>query len=295
MKKKTLLLTGTSGFVGYNFLKYALANKYQVIDILRKKNKNLKKLKDLKKRYNQNYKTIFFSNYQDLKKNIDKVKIDYFINFATFYRNKNNYEDIFRFIDSNILFPTLIYSLINQKVKKIINFGTMMQHTDGKNFKPNNLYAATKNAFEMIGNFYSSNKKVFFYNIKFYESFGLNDERNKILPTIIRNYKKNKITKILSKDLELNIIHINDIINAIEILLNKTVKSGSYCLKQNKNIKIKNIIEYINKSIKKKIKVKYYNKSVNKIIKSKIKTLPGWKVSKNLMKKISESFLNEIN
>ena len=90
MKKKTLLLTGTSGFVGYNFLKYALSNKYQVIDILRKKNKNLKKLKDLKKRYNQNYKTIFFSNYQDLKKNIDKVKIDYFINFATFYRNKNN-------------------------------------------------------------------------------------------------------------------------------------------------------------------------------------------------------------
>ena len=118
MNKKTLLITGTSGFIGYNFLKYILSKKYYVIDILRLKNKNNRKLNILRKEYPKNYKTIFFSNNHQLEKKIKKIKIDYFINFATLYKNNHNYKDIFNFVDSNILFPTLIYDLICNKIKK---------------------------------------------------------------------------------------------------------------------------------------------------------------------------------
>ena len=172
----------------------------------------------------------------------------------------------------------------------------MMQHTDGKTFKPNNLYAATKNAFEMITSFYSTKKDGGnFYNIKLYESFGELDKRKKLIPTIIRNYKKKTTTKIYSKNLELNIIHIDDIIKAIEILLKKNIKPGSYCLKQKKNIKVIKLIEYLNENLKNKIKVKYDNKSVTKINKSKIKILPGWKPEIPIIEKIKENFDNETN
>ena len=295
MNKKIILITGTSGFIGFSFLKYVLAKNYYVIDILRSKNKNNLKLNHLKKKYPKKYKSIFFSNYRGLNKKIKNYKFDCFINFANLYKNNHDYSDIFRFIESNILFPTLIYDSIYKKTKKIINFGTMMQHVDGKSFDSKNLYGATKNAFEMINNYYCSKRKAKIYNLKFYESFGENDTRKKLISTLIKNYKKNKITKILSKNLELNIIHISDIFNSINILLNNNIKSGSYCLKNTKNIKITKLIEILNKDLKKKIKVKYLKKDVTEISKLKLKKLPRWKPNSQLIKKIKLNFKNEAN
>ena len=296
MKNKILLLTGTSGFIGYKFLSFALSKNFTVIDILRIKNKENKKIKKLRKAYSNNYKNIFFSNYNNLSKKLKNIKVDIFINFATLYSNNHTHSQISNFINSNILFPTLIYDLISDKTKKIINFGSMMQHHKSEELVSRNFYAATKNAFEMIGNYYKGGRnKTKFYNIKFYESFGSDDEREKILPSIIRNYKKDRVTKILSKKLSLNIIHTDDIINSIMTLLNNNIKPGSYCIKNTYNIKIYKLINFLNKKLDKKIKVKYGNKLITSNYYNNLKILPKWKPIKNLENRILKTYLDETN
>ena len=86
---------------------------------------------------------------------------------------------------------------------------------------------------------------------------------------------------------------MDDIINAITILLNKKIRPGSYSLKNNKNIKISKLIKNFNKDLKRKIKVKYLKKSVTKIPKSKLRKLPKWKPDSQLIKKIKLNFKNE--
>ena len=295
MKKKTLLLTGTTGFIGYKFLLFALSNNFLVIDILRTKNKKNKRIEKIRNSNPTKYKSIYFSNNKELSKKLKNTNADYFINFATLYSNNHSHNQINNFIDSNILFPTLIYDMISDRTKKMINFGSMMQHSKDEKLVSKNLYAATKNAFEMISNYYVNiNNKTKFYNIKFYESVGDNDARKKIIPTIINNYKKNIVTKILSKELSLNIIHTDDIINSIMVLLNNNIESGSYCIKNNHNIKISALINTINKGLNKKIKVKYGNKSITSN-KNNLRILPKWKPIKNLESKIIKIFKNEIN
>ena len=296
MKKKTLLLTGTTGFIGHKFLLFALSKNFYVIDILRSKNKKNKKIIKLKNLYSKTYKNIFFSNNKELSKKLKNINADYFINFATLYSNTHNHSQITNFINSNILFPTIIYDIINNKIKKMINFGSMMQHSQNEKLVSKNFYAATKNAFEMICNYYTNiNNKTKFYNIKFYESVGDNDNRKKLIPTIIQNYKKNRITKIISKQLSLNIIHTDDIINSIMVLLNNNVKSGSYCIKNRHNIKISDLIKFLNNKLSRKIKVKYLNKSIISNYHNNFRVLPKWKPIKNLKDKILKIFQNEIN
>ena len=70
--KKKILITGSSGFIGYIFLKDALNKKYYVVDILRTKNKKNKKLLRLKKLFPKSYKSIFFSKKSDIEKKIKK-------------------------------------------------------------------------------------------------------------------------------------------------------------------------------------------------------------------------------
>lgn len=292
MKNKTILITGSSGFIGNLFLKNALKNKYFVIDILREKNKKNKDLISLRKKYTKNYKSIFYKKYSQIHKELKNRKIDYFINFATLYKNTHTFSEIPEFINSNITFPTILLDLIYSKTKKIINFGTMMQHVNGKNFISKNFYASTKSAFEIVLNYYAAqNKKIKFYNLKFYESFHEKDKRNKLIPTLINNHKKNRKTTIVSRNLELNIIHVNDIINAVNILLKFDFKSGSYCLKNATNIKINELIISINKNSKKKINIKFINNKTNKLNKTYLNILPKWSYDKNIKQKILNQFL----
>ncbi len=296
MKKKIILITGSSGFIGKIFLENALKKGYFVIDILRVRNKSNTELKLLRKKYSKTYKTIFFKRNSQLKNKLKQKKIDYFINFATLYKNTHKYEDISKFISSNIEFPSLILDQLNSKVRKIINFGTMMQHMDGKNYTSKNFYASSKSALEMILTYYQfKNPNTKIYNLKFYESFSEKDRRKKLIPILFSNYRKNIRTIINSKKLSLNIIHANDIINAIYIVINNKIKSGSYCLRQKKNTQISKLLQRINKKLKRNLKIKYSNQKIDIFQKSKLKVLKKWKPDIKIEKKIENMFLNENN
>lgn len=292
--RKKILITGSSGFIGYTFLKDALNKKYYVVDILRTKNKKNRKLLRLKKLFPKSYKSVFFSKKDDIKKKLRNENFDLVVNFATLYKNSHFNSEISKFIDSNITFPSIVLDAIYNNVKKFINFGTMMQHLDGVNHAPKNFYASTKSSFEMILNYYAlKNKKLKFYNLKLYESFFEKDHRSKLIPTLFKNFKNNKITTINSKNLELNIIHVNDIINAIYTIIKNNVKSGTYCLKNHKNVKIKSLIKSINDDSQKKIKIKFLQNKPIIPQKSFLKILPKWKPDIRIKDKIKNIFLDE--
>ena len=294
--KKKLLITGSSGFVGNLFLKNALKNGYYVVDILRDKNKKNKDLNQLRKVYPKSYKSIFYKKYKDINKKLKNKKFDTFINFATLYKNSHLNNEIQSFIESNIIFPSIILDTIAVKIKKIINLGTMMQHIDGKNYIPQNFYASTKSAFEMICTYFiKKNKHMKFYNLKFYESFSELDKRKKLIPTLYKNFKKNKTTNIITKNLQLNVIHADDLIESIYLLLKRNIKSGNYCLKNNKNIKINQLIKSINSKSPNPLRVKFLGNKSIKPNKSFLKTLPKWKADISIQKKIEKFFYNEIN
>ena len=292
--KKKILITGSSGFIGYIFLKDALNKNYYVTDILRTKNKKNKKLIKLKKKFPKSYNSIFFSKKNIIKKKLKNKKFDLMVNFATLYKNSHSNSEIPKFIDSNIIFPSIVLDSTFNNIKKFINFGTMMQHLDGKNHTPKNFYASTKSSFEMILNYFvQKNKKLKFFNLKLYESFFENDHRHKLIPTLFKNFKNNKVTIINSKNLELNIIHADDILKGIYTIINHNIKSGTYSLKSQKNIKIKNLIQSINNNSKKKLKVKFLQNNPIKPQKNFLKILPKWKADITIEYKIKKIFLNE--
>ena len=294
--KKKLLITGSSGFIGNLFIKSALKNGYYIVDVLRDKNRKNKDLNKLKKIYPKSYKSIFYKKYNDIDKKLKNKKFDSFINFATLYKNSHLNNEIQSFIESNIVFPSIILDTIAVKIKKIINLGSMMQHIDGKNYIPQNFYASTKSAFEMICTYFiKKNKHMKFYNLKFYESFSELDKRKKLIPTLYKNFKKNKTTNIITKNLQLNVIHADDLIQSIYLLLKRNIKSGNYCLKNNKNIKINKLIKSINSKSPNPLKVKFLGNKSIKPNKSFLKTLPKWKADISIQKKIEKFFHNEIN
>jgi CDP-3, 6-dideoxy-D-glycero-L-glycero-4-hexulose-4-reductase len=293
---KIFLITGARGFIGNNYIKN-FSNKNNLYYILLKKSKNNKKFinsfKDKNKRF------IFFKKNSEIYTSIKKLKINFFINFATHYTKDNNFKNTEQLIKSNILFPSLILESINKKyLKKVITFGSMQEHHQNKEYMPDCLYAATKKSLDKLFFFHKIKlTKIKFYNLKFYETYNTNDKRKKLVPIIKKNYINNLTTTLASKTLNLNFLHVCDVCRAVNIIINKNIKSGEYQIQAKKFSNPKKLIDKFNKINFKKIK--YITKDNNIFnIDYNLKKLPYWKqttsIENNFNNLLNENYKNKI-
>ena len=276
---KNILLTGSTGFIGSELLKY-LSSYNKVYITLRRKYKINSNNKNIIK--------IYFNSHKNLNYKIKKLKIDTVVHCATHYVKNHNFKDIKELSESNILFGNIILENLKiMRVKKFVNFSTVWENYDGKKDNCYNLYSAYKAGFGKIISFYKKeNKNIKFLNLVISDTFGLRDKRKKLVNLLKTNYKRNLVTKVISKNLYINLLNVKDIVSAIKLILKKSYKSDTYILKNKNNFKIYDIIKEIEKYSKKKLRVKWLS---NKIIKEKIykfKTLKGWNPKSSNIKDI---------
>ena len=266
---KKILLTGSSGFLGSVALKELSKNNI-VYFISRKKIHNSK----IKK----NTKQIYYKDYKQLDLKLKKIKIDIVIHCATHYAKKHNKYDIEKFSDSNLIFGNiLLENLKKMSVKSFINFSTVWENYNGINDNFYNLYSVYKRNFSNIILYYKKlNSKINFFNLFLSDTFGEFDKRPKIINILKTNYKENKVSKIISSKLFINLINVIDIIYAIEIILRNNIKPGDYNLINPKDISLYELVKKFNSKNKKKLKIKWLSKKIinDKIFKKKI--LRNW-------------------
>ena len=109
------------------------------------------------------------------------------------------------------------------------------------------------------------------------DTFGSNDQRKKIINTLKINYRNKRTTKIVSKNLYINLLNVLDIIKAVNLIIKNSVPPKKYLIKNNSDTKIFDLIKIFNKQNKKQLKVKWLSSIY---IKDKIypyDKLKGWK------------------
>jgi nucleoside-diphosphate-sugar epimerase len=288
--KKNILITGASGFVGSHLLDDYLKKNFNVYAIFRSSEKNV----NFAKKYKKKIYPIFYNNIYEIKNKLNVHKIDYVIHCATHYIKKHEHKDIENIIKSNVLFSTILLdAIVNIKIKKFINIGTVWQHfNDTKNLALN-LYAATKQSFECIFNYYKNEyTKIKFYNILLTDTFGSNDKRKKLIPILLKNYNKKNQDKInIPKNLSMNLVNINEVTKCLNILLKNNYESNNYVIKSKQDVKIFDLVNFLNDNLEKKIKINW-SKNIKNYRTIKLKNL--LKKDNNINKQILELF-NENN
>ncbi len=288
--KKNILITGASGFVGSHVLDDCIKNNFNVYAIFRHSKKNV----SFAKKYKKQIFPIFYNNIYEIKNKLTNCKIDYVIHCATHYIKKHDHNDIENIIKSNVLFSTILLdAVVNIKIKKFINLGTVWQHFNDTKNLAFNLYAATKQSFECIFNYYKNQyTKIKFYNILLTDTFGANDKRKKLVPALLKKFKNKNQNKInIPKNLSMNLVNINEVTKCLNILLKNNSKSNNYVIKSKQDVKIFDLINFLNDNLEKKIKVNWLKNTKNyKIV--KLKNL--LEKDNNINKQILELF-NENN
>ena len=249
-----ILITGPRGLIATNLID-SLSKNTKIYSI---SNKKIKKNKKIIKNY------IFKNNYYQLSKFINTIKPNVVVHLATKWKkiDDGDQKDL---IDTNIIFSSYLIEICSKlKLKIFINASSYSQINENGIYKPFNFYSTSKYAFEKILYYYYLNYKFKIINLRIMNIYG-SLEDNRIVNYIFGNINQNnKIIKINDINAYIDLVHINDTIDAFRsIIFSKKLskyKNFTYDISSNKQITLKQLIKDIEKICKKKF---------NKIIISK--------------------------
>ena len=277
-----ILITGITGFIGNHLSKKLLKYGHEIYAILRNPALENKYKEDNIKSFVDN------NSVADLAIFFERVKFDGVVHCASHFSVENKPEEIEDLITSNVLFSTrLLESSVKTNVNWFINTGTFWQHYGNKAYSPVNLYAATKQAFESLAQYYMEISKIDFVTLKLSDTYGPNDKRPKIFNLWKKVAETGEILEMSPGEQYIDAVYIDDVVDAyvrmIELLQRdnqKTLKGKSFAVSSGKPIKLKDLANVFEKVAKRQLNItwgeKPYRKREVMMPWDKGTEIPGW-------------------
>ncbi len=285
-KKNRILMTGGTGFIGSNLTNALIEDGHEVHILARSIDQPNYKL--------NNHASYYIINDLDLNVLINNCSPDIIIHLA-FAKSGQNIANI---IECNLQLCTLILeSLPSNKSVSIINTGTYWQHYNNKEYSPVNLYAASKEAFEKIAEYYLQVKNLKMLTLELFNNYGPNDMRRSLVCQLLHALQSGKPLDMSPGEQLLDFLHIDDVISGFQQALKHVScmnvhSHKKFCLSSHQQISLKDLVSKIEKISTKKLDVRFGEKPYmeRQIMKPEIKypILPKWNPSISLDKGLSD-------
>lgn len=297
--KKRALVTGATGFVGSRLVFKLLLEGYDV-DVLVRKASNLGELCPVVEQLTVH---VHDGSTEAMFLLMEKAKPSIVFHVASMAQAEHQAHNLLPLVNSNITIGTqLVEAMLNSGCNLLVNTGTFWQHYENKDYSPVCLYAATKQAFEAILQYYVEAKSLKVITLKLFDNYGPKDPRPKLLQ-LLRNTAKSQEPLAMSHGEQLiDLVYIDDVINAYvlaaERLLSRQVREHEvYAVSSGKPIKVKELVELFEKITSTKLPIQwgarpYKNREVFEPWNSG-QLLPGWVCQTSLLQGIESTVFRE--
>lgn len=256
-----IFITGATGFIGKHLVKKLVEEGHQITINLFGEEKT--PFDDTVLIYNLNE-----ANIQKDTDYLTRESFDGIIHLASLYLTVHKPEDSVKLIDTNVRFSTYILECASQaKVKWFINTGTFWQNYQNADYSPVNLYAATKQAFESIAQYYIETNQIRFCTLRLCDTYGFKDTRPKIFNLWEKIAKSGETLEMSLGEQIIDISFIDDIVDAFILLAThlhrnkKEIGNGSvYAVKAEKRYSLKQLAVLYEEATGCKLQIKWGEK-----------------------------------
>ncbi len=232
-----ILITGSSGFIGFHLSNLLLDKGFQVVgidnmndyyDIQLKEDR----LKQLKERENFSFNQIDLKDKENLDRLFETEKFDYVINLAAQAGVRYSITNPYAYVDSNLIgFVNILEACRNYPVKHLLYASSSSVYggnkvapfsTEHNVDHPVSLYAATKKANELMAHTYSHLYKIPTTGLRFFTVYGPWGRPDMAYFSFTKDILEGKEIKVFNHgQMERDFTYVDDIIEGIYKLLDK--------------------------------------------------------------------------
>jgi nucleoside-diphosphate-sugar epimerase len=236
--KKTILITGGTGFLGSHLIRALVKQDYEII-VLKRSFSNTRRINEF---------LPCIKTYDIDLLEIDKIfsenKINTIIHTACCYGRRN--ESLNTMLETNTLFGIKVLECaLNNKVELFVNTDTIFE-------KYFNQYTLSKRQFVEWLKYFSNSIKV--ANLKLEHMYGPGDDDNKFVAWLIRQFKENsdriKLTTGIQKR---DFVYITDVVSAFLTVINNSYRLGCFTefeVGTGKTVEVRNFVEEMERQYK---------------------------------------------
>ena len=321
---KKFIVTGGSGFIGSNLVKFLLKKKYFVINVDKLSySANPYNLKEVKRHKNYKFFKIDINDKIRLLRILNKYQPIGIFNLAAETHVDRSIDDPKNFIKANILGVYNMLSTVknylkrNKKRIKLIHISTdevygdipLNKKSDEKfSYNPSSPYSASKASADHLIKSFVRTYKIPAVISNCCNNYGPNQFPEKLIPKLIYNIINNKSLPIYGKGENLREwMHVRDHCKALLKIFFKGKVGESYNVGSNKNVKNIDIAKKLIKIAKnssfgadKKVKIKFVKDRPGHDLRyalnsKKIRKELKWKTKINLNKGLNDTFFWYLN
>jgi nucleoside-diphosphate-sugar epimerase len=255
---KVALVTGASGFVGSHLVKRLVQDGWQT-HIICRFDSNIPAFVE----FNDVIKHFHNGSTDSMSKCMSDAKPDVVFHLASLFLSQHEAKDVDALIQSNILFGTqLLDAMRVNNVRNLINTGTSWQHYNNEDYNPVCLYAATKQAFEAVLEYYLQACEFKAITLKLFDTYGPADPRPKLFYLLNKAAKTGQPLDMSKGEQLIDIVHIDDVTEALmmaaqRLLDDKVTENESYAVSSNNPIPLRELVELYAKITEQTIKVNW--------------------------------------
>lgn len=241
------LVTGATGYIGSKFCQRLLAEGWQVDALVRTSGRPLADSLAGKVSLRTHD-----GSTKSMLGRVTESKPDVVFHLASLFIAEHRSEQVTDLISSNVLFGTqLIEACARAGVKRFINTGTSWQHYRSDAYDPVCLYAATKQAFEDILDFYADAFDMSVITLKLFDTYGPDDPRPKLLSLLMKAITTGEALGLSPGEQLLDLVHIDDVTRAFTLCASHlldgcaTTPHERYALSSGEPISVRQIVMLI--------------------------------------------------
>jgi nucleoside-diphosphate-sugar epimerase len=220
------LVTGATGFIGGNLIRLLIRDNWKVHVIIRR-DSNLDGLVDC---IDSLQVERIDGNYESIETAVKNSNPDVVFHLASLFLAQHQASDVSQLVESNILFPALLLEAMHRSgIRNLINTGTSWQHFQNKEYCPVNLYAATKDAFERLIEFYVEANGFKVKTLKLFDTYGPGDKRKKLFYLLRQAGRSGEPLSMSPGEQLINLVYGEDVAQAFLLAGQQLLKQTTTC------------------------------------------------------------------
>lgn len=135
---------------------------------------------------------------------------------ATAFRGVHQPADIEEMVSANVGFGTALAEAVYRAGDcTFVNTGTVWQHYEARPYSPVSLYAAMKQAFTDLLQFYAEVHALPVVTLELTDTYGPGDTRAKLLPFLLRTAREGTTMEMTDGTQLIDLVHVEDAVSAL--------------------------------------------------------------------------------
>ncbi|MGK5088424.1 NAD(P)-dependent oxidoreductase [Bdellovibrionota bacterium FG-2] len=253
-----ILITGATGYLGCHLVRKLLALGNEVHCLARAHSS-----KDvLGTHENEVIWHIYDGTTESVTRACALIHPDVCYHLASLFLVSHKTADVLPLIESNILFSVQLAEALSLEGNGVlINLGSSWQNFNSRAYHPVALYAATKQAFQDVLDFYAQTKSLRALTLKLFDTYGPADPRRKVINLLRDAQFSGKLLEMTAGEQYIDPVYVDDVIRgflqAREYLKTAVLSHERFCLSSGSPIQIKDLVELIQKLTHKSLPIEW--------------------------------------